>query len=531
MTINSKDFDNGLKNAKASMSNFNQSTISASNLFKKAMGGMVKSFGVLGVAVGGAEMFKSFINSTQTISDKWTNTMVTAKASFEAFQQAVVLGNGTILSNFRQSISAAREFAEAMDAFGSAQISNRYARMEYVTPFNEAMTKYREMKSNGNTTGMAFAASDMQRYLNLYSENASNLISKAMEVVTSKLDTYTGGFVNSGNVRKYIGQLYLEIVNGVFPPILQDFNNLEVERRKGDYFYHAALKAMDEKYGEGWRKEAEAMRALANINDDTLKEMLEVLQTSDQVRNEINSMRRQMNRAMTNEKSPTIKSVTGGPVHGTAEMISPLTPLSMAVSDDTLQRMDALAVKLAYISDIERVMAANALEWQMRIDEMTTYADVVGSMANAFNALSGAIGDTPFGKFLGTMGAVASQVSSLVSTYSQLVAVEAVQESLKAGMGIPFPFNIAAISSAVTAIASVISAAKSNFAGSFANGGIVGGNSYTGDKLLARVNSGEMILNRNQQAALFGAGGNVNFVIEGSQLRGVLDNYEKISSL
>ena len=36
-----------------------------------------------------------------------------------------------------------------------------------------------------------------------------------------------------------------------------------------------------------------------------------------------------------------------------------------------------------------------------------------------------------------------------------------------------------------------------------ANGGIVGGNSYSGDKILTSLNSGEMVLNKNQQAALF----------------------------
>ena len=38
----------------------------------------------------------------------------------------------------------------------------------------------------------------------------------------------------------------------------------------------------------------------------------------------------------------------------------------------------------------------------------------------------------------------------------------------------------------------------------FENGGIVGGNSTTGDKVPARVNSGEMILNKRQQSKLFG---------------------------
>lgn len=71
-------------------------------------------------------------------------------------------------------------------------------------------------------------------------------------------------------------------------------------------------------------------------------------------------------------------------------------------------------------------------------------------------------------------------------------------------------------------------------AGAFANGGIIGGSSYSGDRLFARVNSGEMILNGSQQANLFSMlnGGssavgasNVNFVIRGSELHGVLKNY------
>jgi hypothetical protein len=46
----------------------------------------------------------------------------------------------------------------------------------------------------------------------------------------------------------------------------------------------------------------------------------------------------------------------------------------------------------------------------------------------------------------------------------------------------------------------------------YANGGIVGGNSYTGDRVPAFVNSGEMILNQAQQGRLFAManGGNTN---------------------
>jgi hypothetical protein len=73
----------------------------------------------------------------------------------------------------------------------------------------------------------------------------------------------------------------------------------------------------------------------------------------------------------------------------------------------------------------------------------------------------------------------------------------------------------------------------------FAEGGIVGGGSYIGDSQLVRVNSGEMILNGQQQKRLFkllngtdsrngatvGEGGVVKFKIKGNNLYGVLNNH------
>lgn len=85
-----------------------------------------------------------------------------------------------------------------------------------------------------------------------------------------------------------------------------------------------------------------------------------------------------------------------------------------------------------------------------------------------------------------------------------------------------------------TAVASVI-AAMANVP-KFANGGIVPGNLYSGDRVPAMVNSGEMILNRSQQGRLFdilNSKGGVNgkdvrvtgeVVVSGEQMKILLDN-------
>ncbi len=80
------------------------------------------------------------------------------------------------------------------------------------------------------------------------------------------------------------------------------------------------------------------------------------------------------------------------------------------------------------------------------------------------------------------------------------IAIDGPQAVTKALAAFPPPFNFIAAGLVGAAVAA--QAAKVAGVG-FENGGIVGGNSFTGDNVPVRVNSGEMILNKEQQGQLF----------------------------
>lgn len=128
------------------------------------------------------------------------------------------------------------------------------------------------------------------------------------------------------------------------------------------------------------------------------------------------------------------------------------------------------------------------------------------------------------------LAAQSSAASALEAANSQkniaAKSGEAIAGATASGAKIPFPYNLIAIAAGVAAVIGALASI-----GKYANGGIVGGNNYSGDKQLARVNSGEMVLNRAQQGTLWnilngkgGLGGNVQFKIRGTDLIGVMNN-------
>ena len=125
-------------------------------------------------------------------------------------------------------------------------------------------------------------------------------------------------------------------------------------------------------------------------------------------------------------------------------------------------------------------------------------ADAARQAADAFSQLGSAIGGTA-GEAIGAFGSIAATIAQTVGQVVSLMIANGVSSA----MALPFPANLAAAATVIAGLASIIASIKSAASGSFAEGGIVGGSSLVGDRLIAQVNSGEMILNGRQQRNLF----------------------------
>ena len=121
-----------------------------------------------------------------------------------------------------------------------------------------------------------------------------------------------------------------------------------------------------------------------------------------------------------------------------------------------------------------------------------TYSDIgsaVGSVGDMFSSLSKMSNDDPA---LQVMGIVAQAVANMFAGYA-----EAQKMAGKMGPWAWIAFAAAGMAQTLALVAQIKNATK------FATGGIVGGSSYSGDNIYARLNSGEMILNSRQQRNLF----------------------------
>lgn len=167
--------------------------------------------------------------------------------------------------------------------------------------------------------------------------------------------------------------------------------------------------------------------------------------------------------------------------------------------------------------------------WDSFNKSMSSTATIVNSLASTFQDGM----KVTAASILKMVSTALPAVGSLISALATLAGVEATEKAVQTSKH--WIEAIAAVAALGAAVATAISASKRG--GKYANGGIVPGNSFTGDRVTAQVNSGEMILNKAQQARLFkiangqGGGGQVEFHISGTELVGVLNNQNRKNRL
>ena len=210
-------------------------------------------------------------------------------------------------------------------------------------------------------------------------------------------------------------------------------------------------------------------------------------------------------------------------------------------------QLDTIKTRQDELSSQAEELNQKKIDWEQQQTAMQGVSDVAGSMGNAFSSLGqifSAVGDESAAAVMEMVTTTLDGVAQVIPQIMALIAAkqgEAMASGTASAAKLPFPANIAAIAATMATIistfAGIIAATQK-----FANGGIVGGSSFYGDKVIARLNSGEMVLNKRQQANLFKAidngifdsgrmeNANITFKLKGSDIYGSLKNFTTIKS-
>lgn len=204
---------------------------------------------------------------------------------------------------------------------------------------------------------------------------------------------------------------------------------------------------------------------------------------------------------------------------------------------------DSINAKILEATESNDILAEQAVsikkkqtDWENKQKEIDSYSEAISQLGSTFSGLGSAM-DESTGQWLNFTAQALEGTAKIIPVIQKLILAkqaEAIASGTAEGAKMPFPANLAAILSVVATVASVFASLPK-----FASGGIVSGGSTHGDRVLARLNSGEMVLDGHQQSNLFKAIENgdfgssnietptINFKLKGSDIYGSLKNFGK----
>lgn len=290
--------------------------------------------------------------------------------------------------------------------------------------------------------------------------------------------------------------------------------------------------------------------AVIDTNNQKIKDNNEEIKRLSQVLKELQEEYKKLGDTIDSESKLDID---------TSDEVQEYKKLGDAIQDTT-DKMSQLKSENTGLVNSNKKVEKGVNKTTKRIDKLHNTADGIGSIADIFGDIESATKGTTKAVF-GVTNALLSGASSMIEQISKLQEAqqaasaatiaskegEAIATGTATASGAPWFMVIpliATIVGTITAIFSSLNAfAEGGIIPKYASGGMISGSTSIGDYNLARVNGGEMILNGSQQRRLFnlldgsgsgqnsGLTGKVEFKISGSELKGVLRNYDKKMSV
>lgn len=537
--LESNQYEKGLRQAQKQWQDFTKSL--GMNI------GKLTAVGVAASAVTGAlkVMKDAFFKNEQQL-DEWNRSVESAKSVYSGFLNS--LNNGNIsgfLSNMSSIVQAARD---AYDALDDLNTFNAFSQMNFAKAranLSDALADYKE--GTGSKESVKSAGNELIALLNERAQREQN--------------TYTTAVAKIAKERGVNAEQLQRILESSSYDTLLQYKNLPMTGKRVSYqgfgmpgqlskSYVAAPATPQEELGE----------MLRQFNDEELKELQAKGTAAFNSLKEISDTRRQIARYLGGNTTggaggsvkATVEKETYTPLAGSidaqVQKVKELQDAFNAAGSDgirmgllpqlkeaeqTLERMrnlgDFAATTPTGIPGTELSPIAMPTFDDSAREKAAALAKIAEQNREAWQAAAGAIGQV--GQALQMIEDPAIKVAGIIAEAIANIALSFSQAMLATGKTAPWAWLAFAATGTATMI-STIAAIKQATAGSYATGGIVPGNHFSGDMQTARVNAGELILNQAQQGVLAsrlqqGSLPNnlqLSAVITGEQIRLVLNN-------
>ena len=575
LLLNTQQFDNNLGKSTKQIQGFQQKIQGFSS---GAVSAFTKFAGVLGVAYGATELLQKGLNSNATLQDKYNSLMQAGSTVTDQFFTAIYSGDWTVFNDgIEKAIKNAKEYADTyrnvqrMLETTSIKFEQTDARKTQLEAIIEDDTKPLEERKKAQqeldrillmgVADIREASQITERELNnmladligeaqyITTENAQKLIldiRNKYSGLRKELDAYrevrdTKNQVMNPNAFKYSGDEWYKINQDATKKYYQEYTKdqrayydelLRLADRMNDETFSSfqglfdKLNDLNDKAGTWEKDRAGARDEIAGIKTTASKKEIIPAGSIMEMQKKIADLRKKYeNAADEGTRVGFMKAIKEAEtelkmmqLRGAGTSLLPTgeinKPVGRNIADD---------VKSGYIN-IKPISTDSIQANYDYADSLGAIASIMGSVTNMTN--EGAAGWLAYGaNILSSISAAIPMITSLTTALTAKAAAEAAGSAA----AVPVVGWINAVA-AITAIMSAMAAVPK-----FADGGIIGGNSFIGDNMIARVNSGEMILNNRQQRNLFNlldgkggtsvnAGGEVKLRIEGRDLVGVINS-------